>query len=365
MLDSLAAEGCLWDRWICEEVDPTRVFKSWLPESDSSSWLSAWQERGPVELISDDKEVIDVATKSAFDSLCLVEARENREPVHEIENTKFAQLIAAAIERIDEGEPWELLWLHSNALSTRWDAPRWLVGAEEDSADAVEMESEPSDYNEHVDSDQEMHGLADLPPVFADVSPPQIALDSNSHPDLVTSWMTTYACQLRLIDDLLGVLASSIGGSDTGIVVTGTSGFSLGQNGFIGHMLGPLRSCQISVPMIVSLGGPVRIRSLTPSRSFSTALAELAKGDQLVDPVNWTIEHGDFDPYVMSAGQNARSITTQKWFYVSDVTTDSASHERLFLKPDDVNDVNDVSRLRKEVVERFQDAMRDSGTKKP
>jgi hypothetical protein len=48
----------------------------------------------------------------------------------------------------------------------------------------------------------------------------------------------------------------------------------------------------------------------------------------------------------------SRAITTDDWFYVRD--QDESEH--LFLKPDDVEDFNDVARIRVEIVEKFRDA---------
>ncbi len=68
--------------------------------------------------------------------------------------------------------------------------------------------------------------------------------------------MQTYGCQVRLVDRMVTLLLQAIQSSEveTTFVLMGTSGFQLGQNGWIGHRAGPLRSPEIHVPSDGSSG---------------------------------------------------------------------------------------------------------------
>ncbi|MGB7346792.1 MAG: hypothetical protein WBD20_21400 [Pirellulaceae bacterium] len=361
-IDALAANGCVWDRLVTSSADPAAILKQWLGSGD---WMKAWKQHGSVELLSDSQAAISLATKSDFDQLYQIdpvgEARPCQ-PAANLESTQFAQLIAAAVERIGEDDDWSVLWLHSDFLQQCWDAPRWLV--EPDSME--EFEDEPMDEAETLEAEMHQARVRDaeekqafsfepLPCVFADVQPPRLKLQDDSHPDLIATWMQTYACQIRLIDELLGVLINAAGGQAPTIVVVGTSGISLGQNGWIGRHAGPLRSSHINVPLIINHGGPLRVPGLDDERQVIAALNRLGQSGvddtELVSPALWgsTVDD-DFQPAIKSrCGDGQSAITTPRWFFVEE---DSDSH-RLYLKPDDVHDFNDVSRLRIEVVDRF------------
>ncbi len=341
-LDQLAATGSVWDRWTASSDDPLVMFKRWM---EDSHWLSHWQSHGPVELISDQPEAVNLATQQNFDQLQLIDALEATEgPAEEIESTQFAQLVASAIERINDPEPWSVLWLHSDFLAKRWDAPRWFA----ESGDGESDDVEPMDAVEQLEweayqASQEADEHAPPPPVFDQVDPPQVAIDKGTHPDLIFSWMTTYACQLRLVDELIAVLAQSAG--DATIVISGASGMALGQNGWIGHQAGPLRSCHLRLPLIVSNGAVLRHGNILDAGTLPQLLSQLSQTDTPVDPQQWCQTDGEFAPFVTATSAESQAITSSRWFMVDG--------KHLFLKPDDVDDVNDVSRLRPDVIEQL------------
>jgi hypothetical protein len=71
-----------------------------------------------------------------------------------------------------------------------------------------------------------------------------------------------------------------------------------------------------------------------------------------VAPGDWSREESGDSGLRTITHQNLsqKAIVTADWFFV-----DQGSEEyRLYLKPDDINDFNDVSRLRNDVVEKFK-----------
>ena len=338
-------------------------------DSTQCNWIRDWKPNGGAEFLSDDHDAIRIAAKCDFEQLHLVDPlddadSENQQPADDLESTQFAQLIAAAIERLNEPEPWGVLWLHSNVLRTRWDAPRWLADGEQidrtespeplSEAEQLEMELEPGNP----------YGEDELPLIFEQINVPNLQLEADAHPDLIAMWMATYACQIRLIDDLLGVLFNAANAAVEDetqplFLVTGTSGMSLGQNEWIGHSAGPMRSCQIQVPMVLSQIGPLRVPSLCSADSLPKLIGRLASKRLSVDVEDWCQSDSEFSPCLVSCGEDgSQSITSAKWFFVSeamDVESASLRPSRLFLKPDDVDDVNDVSRLRTDVIDQFED----------
>jgi hypothetical protein len=383
--------------------------------SPGSQWIEQCQKYGRVELILGNdstgrdqaQEIAKVAGEVGFDRCTMVEVNLGEEPAEEIESTAIAQLFAALVERLQEadepessgtedGSPWSVLWLHSDLLARHWDAPRWLfpVDEAEDSYEADD-ESDEDDYeDEAVDEslggalafeppsenfrppshsfdllpdpsfDPTLDGLPEQeegPPELIDsVTPPSHQIAPDDHPDWVMTWMQTYGCQVRLVDQLIALVAETIKQIDPaiGLAIVGTSGFSFGQNGWIGHRAGPLRSPQIHVPAIISdPSGPMlrwpRLASLVeviqwivpnraaPSPEFWAGLSEFEL--QSNDPAMGA------SPEVRTESKRASSaITTGQWFFVRDETA-----TRLYLKPDDRDDVNDVADRCRDVVDEF------------
>ncbi|WP_145421295.1 hypothetical protein [Planctomycetes bacterium K23_9] len=352
-IDALAAGGCVWDRLITNNTDATATLEQWMQQDD---WMESWKPMGSIELLSDSQKAISLAAKTNFDQLFLIDPVDQSQEngvAEDLESTQFAQLIAAAVERLGEDDDWSVLWLHSDFLRTCWDAPRWLVDAEP----LAEWDDEPLDAAETLEAEmlesnqESTDSLDDLPYVFDQTSPPEIQLKADEHPDLIATWMRTYGCQVRLVDELLRVLVTATADDDVTIVLAGTSGISLGQNGWIGYQAGPLRSCHIGVPMIVAGVGPTRIPQVRDASIVPDTIAKLSQAEcQLTDVDQWSHHEDVYQPRVVSRrGSTEHAITTPKWFFVEQKND---SH-RLYLKPDDINDFNDISRLRSDVVDEL------------
>ncbi len=353
--DLISSRGVVWDRVIAGHDDGLKVLAEWLKpptQHNPEHWITRWNELGPVELITDDPRLSNQSLDEDFDQAWLVELDEvssDAQPCDEIEETHLARLFAALLARIEEPDSAAVWWLHTQSLVRCWDAPRWLVPL-----DADELYSEePSDEVELLPESGESIGEDELemPPwVFSNVLPPQLEITSHSHPDLAVSWMRTYGCQVRLLDRMMSLLIEYVSDFDPVIVLVGTSGFSLGQNGWLGYRTGPLRSCHHRVPMVVSEFGPVRHPALTEAASFPEILAKIKDApDHLIHPATWAATAAEFEPRVVThSDKGSNAITTPRWYCVQ-----SPGEEHLYLKPDDVDDHNDISRLRHDVVEHL------------
>ncbi|MGI9473781.1 MAG: hypothetical protein ACR2NZ_19725 [Rubripirellula sp.] len=361
-LDAIASTGCVWDRWLATSDDPNATFRHVTDGLQSTpSWESHWRRQGSIELITDVREVSDQFEQSPFEQLVSLHDRGSRSarPAEDIVDTQLGQLVAAAIQRDAEEAPWSVLWLHSGFLTHHWDAPRFLSLIEEGDPYDLEPSEEVDLLEENPDVTEQ---LENLPPVFSETLPPKIELGDDDHPDLVTSWMRTYGCQIRLIDVLLEILLTSLKAEDPYIAILGTSGFQLGQNGWIGHQQGPLRSPEIRLPMIVSDVGPLHLPHLTRSSTLPKIVEDLARDSQqgpdpslLWSPEQWCQPEKESE-VVTKSNRAQRAVTTPEWFFVQD----SDASEHLFLKPDDTEDFNNVSRLRADIVEKFDSEKFDS-----
>ena len=366
-IDQMAADGCVWDRWITTVDDSTEPVCSLLKDGPgqacpAQAWTAPWQKRGSLELVTDVAKV--AAAANGFDGIIQL----NRDPTpshpaEEIDETALAAIMAAAIERDAETDgDWSLMWLHTDVLTRCWDAPRMLFPLDDE-----ELSGEPCEFAEPSETDGLGIDRESIPPIMPGCTVPKIdwsdggfkglAMDSGRedsgtvHPDAVMSWMRTYGCQIRLLDLMLEILMPSFRCENPRLLLMGTSGFSFGQNGWIGHHTGPLRSPDCRLPLIVSDTGPVRMPAVTGDTDLAALLRELGSGQMSwCGPQRWTQE--DRDVCIETKSDRATvAKTTSEWFFVED--PDESDH--LFLKPDDAEDFNDVARLRPDVVESLRD----------
>jgi hypothetical protein len=349
-IDALASKSAVWDRLIAISDDPREVLRGTFA---STAWTRAFRRHGTIELLTDVPAVVDGFTDTCFDRIETLDVAGRRDvPAGELVDTQLGQLIAAAVERNAQEDPWSVLWLHSGFLTSCWDAPRDLFPI-----DDSELDYGPSDELELLEAEQTLdEELASIQPIFPETIPPQVRLDSNSHPDLINSWMRTYGCQIRLLDVMVEVLLESLGECDPQFVLLGTSGFQLGQNGWIGNHVGPLRSPEIRLPLIVSDCGPLRIPQLTGSDVLPRLLEQLGDRDLEADtripltaPANWSSSVANSLAVATTSQRSLRAITTPSWFCVRDA--DATEH--LYLKPDDIEDFNDVGRIRTDILDHL------------
>ncbi len=346
-IDAVASGGCVWDRCVATWDDPAET----LREIFDGGWTDAWKGLGSVELMTDSETAVDVAPKHCFDQVhCVRNDRNATMPEPDIVETQLGQLVAAAIERDAEDDSWSLLWMHSSFLTQRWDAPRHLFPIDQSDRDNEGR----LDEAEMLEAELDQAPVLDrLDPIFDQVSPPHIELQQSSHPDLATSWMRTYGCQVRLIDVMIEILLQSLRVEDPQVMILGTSGFRLGQGGWIGHRAGPLRSPDIRLPVILSDCGPLRIGQLAASGQLAESIREISSQAPPVSsaPHQWSRPVGQTEIETNSS-RSQSAVTTPEWFFVRD--RDSSEH--LFLKPDDVEDFNDIGRIRHDIVQRFVEA---------
>jgi len=363
-IDSLAAYGNVWDRLIATHSDPNEVLSQWFSEGTGRSWIEAWRTLGSVDLITDKQEIPKRRLDARFDKTVLVEqspTSDQGRAVEEIEETHMAKLFAALFDNLESDSDASAIWMHSQSLAITWDAPRWLVPQDEHEYDLEPLADAPD-----LLSDDGIESTDNEPatPVwcFDQTRPPYYAVAKTDHPDQVVSWMRTYACQIQLIDRMIQLLVEATEGSETAIVVVGASGFSLGQNGWVGHRAGPLRSCHHHLPLIIrspasapaksGCHGPIRTGHITASNELNDILIHLAESDDtLISPSAWRQSKNEFEPKVVTVGEGGEAaITTPHWYMVHQ----SDGETPLFFKPDDIQDHNNVARIRNDIVERLE-----------
>jgi len=338
-IDALASNGIVWDRWIGTSDVAQGQIRTWLETSQEA--IKRYRDEGRTVWVSDDDSVRE-HVHSGFDSIVQVPLQSGNGVATSNDRTALASTFAAAIDQVDATT--RLVWLHSRALMSIWDAPKQVF----DRFELLEPQEETFDDDEPV-AEPEPYELPD------DVQPPRYQLTPADHPDLLFTWMQRYAEVVAAADELIGAFADATSKRQPTFVIAAASGFALGENGWLGHRVGPLRSCDVRLPMIVSRQGPLRVPAVVSAVNFGEVLRGIVSEESPVSPEMWCDPQDAMYPRVITTSDRAGSaVTTPSWFYVQDLG--DFGEEKLFLKPDDVCDVNDVSRLRLEIVDELSSA---------
>lgn len=364
MLDMLSATGTTFDRCIVPSDDPAVVLER---------CLGALPAARPLYWLSDSRPAIDVAAAHRPRHLQHLDFGGSGEVAADVVDTTLAQAVAALLDVLqDESTTADdaanestsaapLFWLHSDVLLRRWDAPRDLVPEEaweeepweeEPEAeeawseapwqeDSWEPEAEDSPAWQESDSPSEAQTAGSDSTASTGVQPPAIELPPDHDPDVTLAWMQAYAAQVLLVDQLVAVLRDATADRPTRIVVLGTSGLALGERRHIGAV-GPLYSPRIQVPLMAGGPGlPITRCALpsTPEAALAAVLQPTPAAAGLLSPAQWAADAQPFEPAVRTEGRDGSlGLTTPHWYYHR---RDEA--EQLFVKPDDRNDINDVS----------------------
>jgi arylsulfatase A-like enzyme len=360
--NQLASEGLLLEHTLVDAPSISAFYRAaWsathaaLPSRQAAPPLARVlaHHRRSACLISDSRAVIEHPLAADFGHAELVPPVPSASVASTPEHTQLAQLIATAAASLHR-DPADLIWIHSNGMNAAWDAPYEF---------------------------REQFRDADDPPVPVDVHPPEGTVGANVDPDHIQGWVWAYAGQVALLDQCLeGLLASwhQIG-EPALLIVMGARGFALADHGTWANEHAALYSEHLHIPlMIVSnsiddLAG-VRCQPLVqPNHLYSTlvkwfnpdsAESEAMRGLLDLQAQDLSLDGSAWPPVAAAQAGHRWAIRTPTWHACnwiarSDAVDSDASPAdladscRLYLKPDDRWDINDVASRCHEIVTRF------------
>lgn len=390
-LNRLAASSLVFDRVVAASVSPEDVLAGYFRDTAGGQSVAAVAAAAGMAtlLFTDSDEALELGAAALFDQCVRVEGLpesagdEPLGPADQVEEMHLARLLAAALaQRETLGDAPALVWIHSASLARLWDAPHALRTADEhDYEEPQPEEDDGSERDELAPPDYEEE--AELEIARQAIIPPDLQLESDADPDLLLAWMAAYGGQIRALDSLLEVLLDALEeGPEADFVLASTSGFALGEHGWIGAAAGPPYSPRIQLPLMIRQAGrqPLRSLHLAFSDRLAATLIEMlsdhppADGHesllQDVTPERWAAPPEPLAPILVTQTSEPPTSTTAEaasdsepgpaaaavlktspgWLYYREPNGD----EHLYLKPDDRNDINDIANLKPEVVQTFQ-----------
>lgn len=364
--DRLAAESVVFENAFVDGLAIESVCQSLWSGTHAADRSSTTGETGTVighlrdaglasTLMTDSSSVSAIAGIAGFDDVIQIPVCEPSVPAGSIGDTCIAPLFAAAAEWVSSADAPFLFWVHSRGMTAPWDGP-------------VELR------NAFVDDEED-----DPPPSVERV---ERRLGEDYDPDEVLAYRRIYAGQIRVLDACIGALVESIEHfsveDDTLILLMGARGYSLGEHRLIGLREDDFYTESVQIPVILKLprgrGTARRSAALVQISDVAATIADWC-GRPLVMSNRRKSLLGAVEPtglstrdrVVIGSRADCYGIRTPAWYLTG--TGDEASGEaagkyRLFVKPDDRWDQNDIADRCRDIVAGLRAAQsewRDAG----
>jgi arylsulfatase A-like enzyme len=368
-LDGLAAEGIVFDQHFADAADPAGARRAWrsgryhLPTSTPAAeiagapdLLAALRTQGiHTCLIVDDSRPSADDFALGWDAVERVAASDEMTP---LETTLEAA--GAALERLEHRDNW-LLWIDLGTLLPPWDVPE---------------EFQTPYFNEGAEDGGEAEEESEALTPLTDVQTGPIDAEDDT---LYLSLQASYAAAVSYldagIDPLLQALSGLDGGEEVLLAFTSDVGPSLGEHGVVGPVRAEPHDEIIHLPLLVRLPGGAeagrRVGALTQSVDLAAMLADWfqtplpdAHGRSLLPLARGAIE--TIRPYACAGLQVGEAIEyalrTPEWAFLLPARSDAddgVRSPRLYVKPEDRWEVNDVLQHHLDLAEQLERTLRD------
>jgi arylsulfatase A-like enzyme len=376
-LDTLAAEGIVFDQHFADNADPAGARRAWRSgcyhfQSEQQAAhagiqpdLLALLRQQEIHtcLIVDDNRPSPVEFSEGWDAVERVSPTEGEVPLDAV-----LEAAGAALERLEQRDNW-LLCIDLASL-----LPPWNVPAEYQEAyfRAEADEDEEDDDSQDEEQTEEGEPLTPLTEVPAGPIDP-----ADEH--LYLSLQMSYAAAVLYVDTGIGQLLQALDGLEGGgnilLMVTTDIGQNLGEHGIIGICRPWLHDELIHLPLLLRLPGAAeagrRVVALTQAVDLAPTLADWfgvpladVHGRSLLPLARGEVE--SIRSYAYSGLQVGEAIEyalrTPEWAFLLPVKPSADDAERspqLYVKPDDRWEVNNVLQHHPELAEQLERTLRD------
>jgi arylsulfatase A-like enzyme len=370
-LDALAASGVVFDQHFADRADAAGARRTWrdgrhhLPDPSYSE--------PPADGRTD---LIDQLAKRGI-ATCLV--LDDGRPVesgfeagwNEVERAAsfdgVLEAAGAALNRLAQRDGW-LLWVDLAVLVPPWDTPEEFLApyfAVEPADDPEEEDEDEEELNEEMEVEEPLTPISD---------PIRGPIDPSDHV-LFDRLQSSYAAAVTRLDDGVGRLLERLGdldgAEDTLVVWTADCGQALGEHGGVGAAPPSAHEEMAHLPLILSLPGADeagrRVAALTQAVDLAPTLADVfevelssAQGRTLLPLVYGAAE--EIRSYVCSGARSGDalewSLRTAKYALLLPAQAESGG-ARLYVKPDDQYEVNNVIQHHLERAEEMERMLRE------
>jgi arylsulfatase A-like enzyme len=360
-LGDLAARGVVFDGHFANRADAAGARQAWrngrlhLPVPGETTSLP-----GP-DLIAALREK-EVATWLILDASrggpgfeVEAEFAEGWDAVEQVaaegEGTPLRRSLAAAgraLQRLAGREHW-LLWLDLATPLPPWEVPEEFLEPYFAEEEQEEEEEEEEEEDQEEDEEEDEEPLTPLREVEAGPIDP----DDDHH---FLSLQSSAAAAVSYLDagvgQVLELLKELPGGEEVVVAFTADCGLPLGEHGVVGLVRPEPHEEVIHVPLMLLLPAqaPRRVDALTQAADLAPTLAALfdvalegAQGQSLLPLARGEVEN--LRDYVCAGSQTGGAIgwclRTREWSFLLPVVPEGGPG-RLYVKPDDRWEVNDV-----------------------
>ena len=377
-LDSLAAEGVVFDQHFADNPDPAGARRTWRsgryqfpPDNRAANigmrpdLIAVLRQQGiHTCLIVDNSHSFPTEFTDGWDAIERVSTDEEELPLDAV-----LEAVGAALERLERRDNW-LLWIDLATLLPPWSVPAEFHEAYfSEEADEDEEELDAAEEDEETENSESLIPLSEVPTGPIDREDDRLYL----------SLQTSYAAAVSYVDVGIGQLLQALDGMEDGddilLLVTTDAGQNLGEHGIVGTCRPWLHDELIHLPLLLRLPERAeagrRIAALTQAVDLAATLADwfqapLANihGRSLLPLARGEVE--SIRPFACAGLQVGDAIEyalrTPEWAFLLPHQPSAGDAERppqLYVKPDDRWEVNNVLQHHLELAEQLERTLRD------
>jgi hypothetical protein len=339
-IDEIASQSILFDQAFspCADLESTYRSLFSFPTAAGKPWLQSFNSTEiETHFVSDRDWLAESDSVQHFEAARCVCVKPLDRLASRVSQTWLARYFAQALTTIESMPRQGLTWLDCSGLARQWDAPYQLR----------EQLADPDDPE---------------PPQFHDV--PGFLFDAQKgDPDILLGVQQAVDAQVNMIDSFVGVLFEILKQpefSSTLFCLMSLRGLPMGQHGIVGEPNAISRdefsgirfgyNESLQVPMLVSLPNSIGdFQAIRSGKMISpAAIPSLVEPFLLGDDLKvktWVQDHTSLPANETAATvlrfENESGIQTHAWKFLQ---TDDENHCELYAKPDDLWEVNDVSK---------------------
>jgi arylsulfatase A-like enzyme len=367
ILDRLAAEGVVFDNHIADQLDPAGARRAWRtgryefplpdkgpPAEPAPDLIRLLKDRGVVtSLVLDASRPSPPEFAEGWDVVMEAEADEEGSAL------EYALDGAGqALEALTGTDSW-LLWLELGTLLPPWDVPDEFL------ARYLAEPGGEDDEEEEVEQGEVLEPL--LEPAIGPLDP---------HDDLTfIRLQRSYAAAVSYLDTGLAVLLKELEErhllDEVLLIVTTDHGLPLGEHGIVGLCHAWLHDELAHLPLLVRLPkgeqAGRRVLALTQPVDLMPTLLDAfgqppapTQGNSLLALARGTVEKvRDYACSGLRVGEAVEwALRSPEWAFLLPPSAEAGGPARLYVKPDDRWELNDVIQHHPELAEHIEAVLR-------